>query len=105
MTKTCARCQATFSCGAEEDAAPCWCAALPRVMPLSDAGCLCPSCLKAEIESIIAAAGLCASCRKSKRLTTKTGSAIYRCALAETDPKFTKFPRLPMADCPGYLKN
>lgn len=69
---------------------------------MTDAGCLCPPCLKAEIENIIAIAGLCATCRSSKRLTTKTGSAIYLCRLSKADARFAKFPRLPIASCEGY---
>ncbi|MGV7211038.1 cysteine-rich CWC family protein [Oxalobacteraceae bacterium A2-2] len=63
---TCTRCGATFHCGMADaaDAAnsqPCWCAALPAVLPVPDAaalsedqprpGCWCPACLQRFIET------------------------------------------------------
>ncbi|HEY5800277.1 MAG TPA: cysteine-rich CWC family protein [Burkholderiaceae bacterium] len=54
---TCARCGAGFSCGMVDAAgsdAPCWCTALPPVLPVpSDAvqACYCPACLAAVIAS------------------------------------------------------
>ena len=48
--KVCPRCQEMFSCFDEN----CWCSKLPHVMPLSEnEGCLCPDCLKIEIEKKI----------------------------------------------------
>ncbi|HVA65562.1 MAG TPA: hypothetical protein VNK24_01395 [Elusimicrobiota bacterium] len=46
--------------------------------------------------------GLCASCVHAKRLTTKGGSAVFQCGLAASDPRFVRYPRLPMASCAGY---
>lgn len=47
--KKCLRCAAEFPCGPASEKEPCWCASLPAVMPMSEAGCLCPKCLKEEI--------------------------------------------------------
>lgn len=101
-TKRCLRCDAPFGCGAESTDKPCWCTELPPVMPVSDAGCLCPKCLREEIEELIRQAGLCASCGHAKRMKTKGQSLIYLCGLAAGDPAFPKYPRLPMAACPGH---
>jgi hypothetical protein len=96
--ETCVRCRAEFGCGAAGPG-PCWCADLPAVMPLSDAGCLCPPCLKAEIARRV---GDCLGCAHAKTLKTKTGSAIFLCGRSEKEPsRFEKYPRLPVADCPG----
>ena len=46
-------------------------------------------------------AGLCADC---VRVALQTGPhALYvRCLLASTDPRFPRYPRLPVISCPGY---
>lgn len=99
-TKTCARCGAGFGCGAKESR--CWCADLPPVMPVKDAGCLCPDCLKKAIEEKIAAQGLCASCRHAKALTTKGESELILCGRSKAEPRYDKYPRLPKTSCPGF---
>lgn len=47
--KRCDGCGASFGCGSAEGR--CWCAGLPQVLPLPDAGkdCLCPACLEREV--------------------------------------------------------
>jgi hypothetical protein len=45
--------------------------------------------------------GLCLSCRHSRRVETDR-SVFWRCALAAEDPRFDKYPRLPVIECPGY---
>ncbi|WP_348946281.1 cysteine-rich CWC family protein [Chitinibacter sp. FCG-7] len=49
---TCASCGAAFHCGADDMDAPCWCMALPPVLPVpeADASCLCPTCLAARLQ-------------------------------------------------------
>jgi hypothetical protein len=46
--------------------------------------------------------GLCASCRWVRVVTSRRGSTFYRCARAETDPRFVRYPPLPVLTCPGY---
>lgn len=54
--KICPKCQAVFVCGKVGEAERCWCAALPRIMPVDPArGCMCPDCLRREIDRRIAA--------------------------------------------------
>ena len=52
----CSQCSATFGCGNESGADACWCASLPRILPLDfDEPCLCPRCLKRRIRERIEA--------------------------------------------------
>ena len=37
-----------------------------------------------------------------RRVESDRGSVFYRCALAEIDPRFPKYPRLPVIICDGY---
>ena len=46
--------------------------------------------------------GLCASCRHARIVHSSRGSIFYMCRLAETDPRFAKYPRLPVLRCAGY---
>lgn len=50
-------------------------------------------------------AGLCATCVHHAVVTSARGSTFYRCGLAETDPRFPKYPRLPVIVCPGYERS
>lgn len=46
--------------------------------------------------------GLCAECRWMRTVATRRGSTFYRCLRADTDPRFTRYPPLPVRACPGY---
>jgi hypothetical protein len=46
--------------------------------------------------------GLCFTCRHMRRITSDRGSVFYLCERSFTDPRFDKYPRLPMLDCWGY---
>ncbi|HEX6200100.1 MAG TPA: hypothetical protein VF150_07555 [Thermoanaerobaculia bacterium] len=45
--------------------------------------------------------GLCATCRHARILHSRT-SIFLRCAMAEVDPAFPRYPRLPVLSCRGY---
>ena len=47
-------------------------------------------------------AGLCESCRNVKVVETRKGSRFYLCTLSEVDPRFPKYPRIPVLQCIGY---
>ena len=47
-------------------------------------------------------AGLCASCTNVQVIRSDRGSIFYRCRLSERDPRFPKYPRLPVISCDGY---
>jgi hypothetical protein len=46
--------------------------------------------------------GLCATCRHARVVHSSRGSTFYLCQLAEIDPRFDKYPRLPVLRCTGY---
>lgn len=46
--------------------------------------------------------GLCASCRHLVVVTTDRGSVFVQCGLAKVDPRFRKYPQLPVVLCDGH---
>lgn len=46
--------------------------------------------------------GLCLDCTHARRLESDRGSEFYFCGLSATDPRFPKYPRLPVFHCTGY---
>ena len=50
------------------------------------------------------APGLCAHCAHARTVTSAKGSTFRRCALSETDPRFPKYPPVPVRECAGYLR-
>ena len=47
-------------------------------------------------------AGLCARCANVKIVDSARGSRFYLCLLSATDPRFPKYPRLPVLRCSGF---
>jgi hypothetical protein len=47
-------------------------------------------------------AGLCDTCRHQKLVGNTRGSRFSLCELSKTDPRFVKYPRVPVARCEGY---
>ena len=47
------------------------------------------------------AIGLCLTCRHARVLHTPR-STFWHCARAATDPRFDKYPRLPVLRCAGH---
>jgi hypothetical protein len=45
--------------------------------------------------------GLCSICRHARRVTTPR-SVFWMCALAATDARFERYPRLPVTRCAGH---
>ena len=48
------------------------------------------------------AAGLCETCRHARIVTSARGSRFLLCSLSAVDPRFPKYPRLPVLACDGY---
>jgi hypothetical protein len=46
--------------------------------------------------------GLCASCVHARRIQSDRNSVFWLCQLSATDPRFAKYPELPVLACPGY---
>jgi len=49
-----------------------------------------------------AKAGLCAHCAHARIIVSARGSTFYLCNLSASDPRFPKYPRLPVVQCSGY---
>jgi hypothetical protein len=49
-----------------------------------------------------AAAGLCDSCVRQQLVPNTRGSVFSLCLRSRTDPSYPRYPRLPVAACPGY---
>jgi hypothetical protein len=45
--------------------------------------------------------GLCAECRHAD-IIRSSRSTFYRCRLSFTDPRFPKYPQLPVLACEGF---
>jgi hypothetical protein len=48
--------------------------------------------------------GLCRDCQHSRRIESDRGSIFFRCELSLQDPRFPKYPRLPVLQCSGYQR-
>jgi hypothetical protein len=48
--------------------------------------------------------GLCGECVHARRIESDRGSPFYQCQLSFTDPRFAKYPRLPVLVCSGYVR-
>lgn len=46
-------------------------------------------------------AGLCAGCAHARVQRNDRGSEFLRCAKAESDPRYRKYPPLPVLRCEG----
>jgi hypothetical protein len=53
------------------------------------------------LQSLAVPAGLCAACEHLRVLASRR-SIFVRCGLAETDPRFPRYPALPVTGCAGY---
>ena len=47
-------------------------------------------------------AGLCATCVHAKVLLSDRGSRFYRCSLSDANPRYARYPTLPVVYCQGY---
>lgn len=45
--------------------------------------------------------GLCATCRHARPVDTPR-NRFWLCARSASDPRFAKYPQLPVLECPGY---
>jgi hypothetical protein len=49
-------------------------------------------------------AGLCATCAHVNIIASDRGSRFYMCRLSSTDPRFPRYPLIPVAACAGYRR-
>lgn len=47
-------------------------------------------------------AGLCPQCAHCKTIRSDKGSEFLQCLRSFTDPRYAKYPRLPVRICPGF---
>jgi hypothetical protein len=48
--------------------------------------------------------GLCATCVHAQIVTSARGSTFSLCKLSFSDPRFPKYPPLPVRECDGYTR-
>jgi hypothetical protein len=46
--------------------------------------------------------GLCATCVFARSVTSGKGSTFLLCQRSQTDPRFPKYPPLPVRSCVGF---
>ncbi len=46
--------------------------------------------------------GLCATCVHARSVVSSRGSEFLLCGRSETDPRYPKYPPLPVLRCPGF---
>ena len=46
--------------------------------------------------------GLCGACTHSRRIETRTGSVFRLCERSATDPRYRRYPVLPVLTCAGF---
>lgn len=49
-------------------------------------------------------AGLCADCAHARRIESARGSQFILCQLSLSDPRFPKYPPLPVLRCAGFKR-
>jgi hypothetical protein len=47
-------------------------------------------------------AGLCEACAHAQIVTSSRGSRFYLCRLSFSDPRYPRYPPLPVLACKGY---
>jgi hypothetical protein len=55
----------------------------------------------ADLLAHLGPAGLCATC-VHRELKASARSVFLRCQLADVDPRFPRYPSLPVRSCPGW---
>jgi hypothetical protein len=46
--------------------------------------------------------GLCVTCRHGHCIDTDRGTTYWRCRRSESDPRFPRYPALPVGACTGW---
>mgnify|MGYP006285599195 FL=1 len=46
--------------------------------------------------------GLCATCVHARVIESDKGSAFVQCGLAKEDPRYRKYPHVPVVRCGGW---
>jgi len=59
--------------------------------------------LRDNEETLRERVGLCLNCRHSRQIKSDRGAEFYLCQLSAGDPRFPKYPALPVISCAGYM--
>ncbi len=46
--------------------------------------------------------GLCAGCAHAQSVVSSRGSEFLLCGRSKADPRYAKYPPLPVRSCPGF---
>lgn len=46
--------------------------------------------------------GLCGRCRHGQAIESRRGSVFWRCRIHDDEPRWPKYPPLPVLRCPRY---
>jgi hypothetical protein len=46
--------------------------------------------------------GLCDRCLRQRLVRNTRGSVFSLCERSKTDPRYPKYPRMPVLECPGF---
>jgi hypothetical protein len=49
-------------------------------------------------------AGLCDRCRHQRVIRNTRGSSFSLCERSKADPRYPKYPALPVVECPGFTE-
>ena len=49
-------------------------------------------------------AGLCDTCANVRIIQNRRGSRFYFCRMSVMDPRFPKYPGIPVRSCAGYVR-
>jgi hypothetical protein len=49
--------------------------------------------------------GLCGTCMHARVIPSDRGAQFVLCEKSRTDPRFARYPRLPVLRCAGYEEN
>jgi hypothetical protein len=49
--------------------------------------------------------GLCVACVHARLIETPKGSEFWLCEKAKSDPRFAKYPALPVRSCVGFSRS
>jgi hypothetical protein len=55
-----------------------------------------------EPRQAVESRGLCGTCVSARVVRSDRGAEFVMCEKSKTDPRFTRYPRLPMLRCAGY---
>ena len=55
-----------------------------------------------RVKDASASVGLCEGCAHVRLIRSDRGRVFYLCTLSATDPRFAKYPTLPVIRCSGY---